>query len=48
MGAARKAGGSLLTSIAPFAIFMVAGWYGLATVVQTKRDVRVRVVHAAR
>lgn len=28
---------------APLLAFMIMGWYGLASVVQTKRDLRVRV-----
>ena len=41
MSQRAKKGGSLAATALPFGIFVLAGWYGLANIVQTKRDLRV-------
>lgn len=38
---AKKGPQSIAAYAIPFFGFILAGWYGLATVVQSKRDIRV-------
>ncbi|KAG1663397.1 hypothetical protein FOA52_011675 [Chlamydomonas sp. UWO 241] len=40
MGPRSQKGSSLLQTAAPFMIFMVAGWFGIMTLQQSKRDIR--------